>query len=364
MTKKVFSRFLWAAIACTTLLSSCDKEEESRDRERNTDERYSCLIINQGNYSESNGSISIINKDEKIENQVYKESNGEPLASIIESAVDCGSTWALLCNNEDKVEIIDKITFKTKATIKDIPTPRYGVVRKGYLYVTSVTAWDGSNGFVYQIDLNNNTVAKKVEVQGIPEGIIAQYNSLWVTTTVYGSAPFVSRIEPEKDMKVTAYPYTGTEAGLEAKHLAVDKNGTIWVSLSAYASTSGVAAIDTTKKEISALNALDGFIYSGHIYASKAGDKLYYMTGTGSGAADDVTTIKTFDVKSKEVATIVKGAGFYGFGIAPDGEIYTANVYGFTSNSTLQIYDSRGTQINGDNELVGVGACRFLFPKW
>ena len=129
MTKKVVSRFLWAAIACMTLLSSCDKEEESRDRERNTDERYSCLIINQGNYSESNGSISIINKDEKIENQVYKESNGEPLASIIESAVDCGSTWALLCNNEDKVEIIDKITFKTKATIKDIPTPRYGVVR-------------------------------------------------------------------------------------------------------------------------------------------------------------------------------------------------------------------------------------------
>lgn len=363
MKQKITSKLLCVVVTlCLLLLNSCEKDEKNEGI--TDDETYSCLIINMGNYSDANGGISALYTNGQVKNQLYQQANGEPLASIIESAVDCGSSWALLCSNEDKIELIDKRNFKSKAVIKGISTPRYGVSHNGYLYVTSVTGWDGSNGHIYQINLSNNKIEQSIEIEGIPEGIIIHNNTLWVASETYGTdynvtSTSVHSYEINDEMKETVYPYKGTETGLEAKHIAVDKNGTIWVSLASYTSPSvGIAKVDMDQKEINSFVTLTGLCYQAHIYSSASGDKIYYLTDN----SDEGTEIKTIHVDSKEITTVVKGDGFYGFGISPSGDIYTANINGFISNSLLLIYNSNGEQKN-KGDLVGVGACRFLFTK-
>ena len=143
---------------------------------------------------------------------------------------------------------------------------------------------------------------------------------------------------------------------LSAKHLAVDNSGKIWLSCSAYGIDGVFASVDKSGKKLYKEADVKSFDYAGHIYFN--GGKLFYMS-----SADGVNyDVNAFDVTNKEVKKIASGEGFYGIGVDPNnGDVYAANVNGFTTNSSLYVFDKNGN-MKIDGELVGVGACRFLFP--
>ena len=96
---KKFFRLAVGLLLSVALFSCSKDDDESEKNGQSVDAltyEYDALIINQGNYSESNGSVSLW-KNNQVVNQVYENANGgEKLASIIESAVDCG-THGLCC---------------------------------------------------------------------------------------------------------------------------------------------------------------------------------------------------------------------------------------------------------------------------
>ena len=366
MNRFSFKFFGWAIIA-SVLFFSCDKAEEGGE-ELVPQKIVKCLVVNQGNYSDANGGISVLYSDGSVVNQVYQTANGEPLAATVESAVDCGNTWALMCAAEDKIEFLDKNTFKSVAVVKGIATPRYGAVAEGALYVTSSDFYDLSANGLYKIDLSTYKQTDYYPVEGTPEGVIYYDNCLWVASALYNSEswssydPFVCRFQLKKEMKKDVYKLEGSS--LAARHLAVDKDGSVWTSLSGYSVDGMLVRVDTTEKILNNSISLSQLNYPGHIYASSTGEQFYYMTSESSnGSSEETTTIKKIDMSSKNISTIVSGKGFYGFGVDEmTGDIYTANVNGFQSNATMYIYTSAGVQKN-EGDLVGVGACRFLFPK-
>ena len=106
---KISLILLWLAL----FTLGCNKEEQ----ELQTTYDYSCLIINQGNFSEANGELSLLGANGEIKNQVYQTSNQWALASIIESAIGYKNHWILFCSNEDKIEIIDQQELKLQKSI-------------------------------------------------------------------------------------------------------------------------------------------------------------------------------------------------------------------------------------------------------
>lgn len=361
-------KFLGWAVVASVLFFSCEKTEEGGE-ELVPQKTVKCLVVNQGNYSDANGGISVLYSDGSLVNQAYQNANGEPLVAIVESAVDCGNTWALMCANEDKIEFLDKNTFKSVAVVKGISTPRYGAVVGNALYVTSSDFYNLSTNGLYKIDLSTYKQTDYYPLEGTPEGVIYYDDCLWVASALYNAEtyssydPFVCRFQLKNNMKEDVYKLEGSTLG--ARHIAVDKNGTIWASLSAYGMDGQLVQVDTTERKLDNEITLAQLNYPGHIYASSTGDQIYYMTtdGYSAGGAEEITTIKTIDVTSKSITTVVSGNGFYGFGVdGTTGDIYTANVNGFQTNATMYIYTSTGEQKN-EGDLVGVGACRFLFPK-
>ena len=368
MKKKIFLRTLGFTLMAAIFVA-CEKDDEKSDAK---DEfPYSTLIVNQGNYSEANGSLSIIDNDGNITNQVYKTANGYALGSIIESAVDCSDKgyWALMCNNEDKVEFVDKKTFQSVLTVKDISIPRYGAYVNSTLYVTSGD-YNATENVLFAIDVKTGEKDTVAVVEGVPEGIVYNGSKLWMAASKYDNStwsyydPAVYCINPSK--KTIEYVCQLSGEFLGAKHLTVDKSDNVWVSMTGYGVTGAIAKVDTVSSSLTDRIDLEQLNFPGHIYASADGGSIFYMTSDGysSGSTDETTEVRKVDLSSKSVKTVVKGNGFYGFSVLTGDDIYTANVSGFMTNSILKIYDNAGNQTNADDVLVGVGACRFMRASW
>ncbi len=368
MEKKPFYVLRLIAVALLALSTfSCkdEKEEESLSQDR-----YECLIVNQGNYSEANGELSLYYKNGTLQNQVYETANQQKLASIIESAVDCGSSWALICNNEDKIEWVDKETFKSVGVLKNITTPRYGAVSDGFLYVTSVTDWYGSDGRVYKIDLSTKQVDTSIVVKGTPEGILIDGNKLFVATgwsynANTWSSDSTGVLVTDVAFQNPTYCVFDESNSRVAKHLVKAQDGNVYVSLAAYAGEqNGIAAVNTTTQKVEKLQQLPKMASTGHIYY--VGGLVYYLAASaGNGAADEETTVVSYALGGTNYTDEAKGFGFYGFGINPKTkQVYTANAEGFATNSILYIYEEADATKQLTASTVGVGACRFYFPAW
>jgi hypothetical protein len=363
MRKKINVFMMFVISVC---FLSCEDELQ---KEIQSGSNYTALIINQGNFNESNGSLSLW-VDNRVLNRVYEDANeGEKLASVIESAVDCGSSWALLCNSEDKIVWVDKMNFKELAVLKSVPAPRYGVYKDGYLYVTSVTDWSGADGSVFKIDLSSKSVDSKIIVKGTPEGLLWHDEELWVATSYFYNpttwmmdSAAVACVKSWGDAPIY---YTSDKGGVSAKHLMANDEGRLFVSLSGY----GLAEVDEEEGKLVDFVQLKEFFYSGHLYQYDG--EIYYLTSDGgsagysNGGADEKTTVSKVDLFTRSSSKVAEGNGFYGFGVNPsDGRIYTANCNGFFTNSICHIYENNGSKVECGDPLAGVGTCRFYFPKW
>lgn len=342
-------------LLCLALFTlGCNKEEQ----ELQTTYDYSCLIINQGNLSEANGELSLLESNGEIKNQIYQTCNQWALASIIESGIEYKNNWILFCSNEDKIEIIDQQELKLQKSITGIPIPRYGTTTEDILYVTSVEDWtDDSSGKVYKINLKNGEILNKISLGNLPEGILYFENNIWIAAddTIY--------VLNEKSDQIIKKIPTGMNQ-LCAKHLITSENGMVWCSLTSHKEDGELILIDGDKMTIVQRNKIPHLSYEGHIVLSPNKENIYYLTSNstiGAQNADGETKICRWNISTQTSQIVIDGVGFYGFNIHPKTEdIYTANVNGFITNSLFYQYDKNGKIIrNGD--LVGVGACRFLF---
>ncbi len=204
-------------------------------------------------------------------------------------------------------------------------------------------------------------MSAKISVNGIPEGIKLQNGLLYAAA---GNG--VTVINPDTDKIVQEIKIN--ETGVEAKHLVFDYEGKLWVSFTETDGKTGIAALNVNTGEFSPFIPLENMDMWGTIDITPDGKKLLYLYTDGIVGAQNIeaeTAIYAFDIETNTVQPnpVIKGTGFYGFNINPfNGDIYTANVNGFITNSMTYIYNAAGEKIN-DGMITGVGSCRFVFPE-
>lgn len=360
MKKKTLFQQLGLFIVSALIIgnfSSCKDDEENNGNGNVSELDRTCIILNQGNFNDASGSVSIIDKKGEITNHVYKAANNTSLASIIESGFIDRGKLILICNNEDKIEIVNASDFKRISTIKGIITPRYGAVADGYLFVTSVPDWNQLEGRVYKIDLAAAKIDTFLKLDNQPEGIIN-----WNGKIVVGEGNKVKLINPtsftvEKTVKLPA--------ALSAKHFTKDSDNKVWVSIIGYdknyTAQGGISQLDFSKDSVDNYTQLENIAGEGHLSVSPSKTTIYYRSVVGAYSADEVSYVSSYDIATKNVKNVATGHNFYGFNIDPkNGDIYTANINGWMTNSNLLIYDAQGNEKSTD-QIAGVGACRFIF---
>lgn len=232
--KKVFRSLLWGLVA-SSLLAACstsDPQPSSGKYGRGT------LIINEGNFSQGNGSVSFMKEDGTVENGIFEaENGGNSIGGIIQSVrgyslgffANNADKLAIVTNAQDKVIICDADTLKAVAVIQgssavENPQAFASVGERGF-----VTNWGpiadafGPNpkGFLTEINLRTRTFTRKIPLNGVrPQGIVSANNKIYVADN--------------NSNKVLIFDASGNQTGSitvanQPDKLVTDALGKIWV---------------------------------------------------------------------------------------------------------------------------------------
>lgn len=363
---KIQFRPLFLGIFAALFTSCNDNDNLQNDDTLNVSCPSDCFTINMGNFSESNGSVCLLKEGKSIEQNIFSKANGYNLRSIIESASFYGNTALLMCGNEDKVAYIDRKTGKETATATTgIGLPRYAAINGIYAYVTCVNpSWTDTMGHITKINLTNFKVEKRVPIKGNPEHIVLHNKQLFISS---GNAIYTYSLT--KDTITSHIPHNQSNATL--RYFATDMNNKLWCSYAHYdkwgnGSDCGLVCLNENDSAIDTTITLPFMNADGYIDVNKDKSKLYYLYSSdvvGGQNPEAQTAIYTFDFTSKTASStpLCKGYGFYGFNVDPHtGNIYTANVNGFITNSIISIFNDKGDLLQ-TGLMAGVGTCRFYF---
>lgn len=197
------------------------------------------LIINEGNFSDNNGTISFLSRTgNTVATNILQAANPSFLPSgLVEGYTEVNGKGLILIDNtapnQDKVEIVDTGTFKSRTTLKtpDIENPRQVISagpNKAY-----VSCWDISGsgnafykdpGYVAVVDLNTGALVKKIPaVKGVEKMVVAGTEA-FVGSNAYSGNQTLLIIDLNTDTEKQRIAFGSTP-----EPIALDANGKLWI---------------------------------------------------------------------------------------------------------------------------------------
>lgn len=328
-------------LAVLPLLYSCDKNGPDPVVEEQAKYSNGVLVVNQGNFSTSDGSLDFFHfEDEELTPFVYEKENEEKINSIIEDVAFHNDKMYIVANRADKVVVTDADSLNKITVITDaaLVTPRYFTATgdKGYVSVWGPYEEDYSlaNSKVAVLDLNSHTILSTIPVPAAPEGIAALNNKVFVANSWTDT---ITVIDTQTDaviekIKTTAPP----------QHFVVDDNSKLWVIFG-----NSITQIDPSSyEELMTIN-FEGKSLSGK--AQLVGNSLYFHTSQwNSDYTRTFNGVYKIDITagSPTAALVVEKENMRTFGIHPE----TGNIYGGVAvgaeAGTIVVFDKDGRELN------------------
>ena len=357
----------WAFIAFTLLATSCSKDDSEPVPQLMKD--FTAVIVNQGNWSERNGSISLYNENSnEVRNLAFSQANSNrPLSALVQSFVRNREVGLVICNNPSKIEVVSTENFEAlRAPLEgtNVENPRYGVVIGSYAYITcwgSSTAVIGQypgttydiysydQSYLIKVDLNTLEIVKTIPCGSDAEGIVASNNRLFVANT---KGVRVINIATEQEEAYIQHASLGSFA----KQLAVDTNGKVWYSVAG----AGLGVIDPLNLTLESEIAMPNI--EGSIATSLYKDKLYIILSTTENYLPVKAEIVAVDVNTKmaSLTPLYSGKQLVGIKASPrSGYIYTAEIWNYSTNSTMKVINEAGNVVQ--EQVMGVATSEFAF---
>ncbi|WP_047449029.1 DUF5074 domain-containing protein [Alistipes sp. ZOR0009] len=317
MRKFLFAALLFASAAS---LTSCEKDSPSTEPIK-FNLPYDMIITNEGSWGSKTASVSLyFEKKDSVGNDIFAKVNGRTMGDILQSMKIVDSLGYFIMNVPGTIEIASLKTFKSKATIEDLGSPRYMEVYNGKGYVSE---WN--NDAIVVIDLASNKVIKSIKVGVDPEGLLLIGDKLFVANSsgMGGNNNTVSIV----DLKTETVVKTVTVGDIP-RMFAKDINGDVWVICSGFqdwndASKNTNSSLCKIDKNTYAVTKVDlGNFRPTQLFANPAKNKLYYGAGYG------VKGIYQIDITAtKAPSTPFIDEYFYGFTVNQS----TGEIFGFTN---------------------------------
>lgn len=338
---KLLKKITYVFIA-TLLLSSCSSDDDNVNIEPLGDYENGILISNEGPFQNGSGTISFVSEDfSSTDHSIFNNVNSTDLGSIVQSMGFHGSEAFIVVNNSHKIEVVNRYTFETIATITEgLNNPRYFVSLNDKGYVTNWgDPFDNNDDFIAIIDLQTNTVESSISIDFGPEKIVVKGNKIYVAHQGgYGQNNKVSIINTETNSFVTSVIVS------DVPNSMVVSRDNLWVLCEGNPEYTGnethgsLMKIDTNTDSVT------------QTFDFETSDHPSNLT------MDDVNLIYNLNgiVYSKEESSTELPAsgiidGSYYAMTAKNGLLYTTDADDFTSNGTLKIFN-----LSDNNEIESI----------
>ncbi len=199
------------------------------------------LILNEGNFMQNNGTISFLSRNgQTVATNIFQTANPSlKMSGGVQGYTEVNGKGLILVDNfspaQDKVEIVEAGTFKSRATLKtpDIENPRQVIpvgLNKAY-----ISCWDVSGdfnagtfykdpGYIAVVDLNASTVVKKIPaVKGVEKMVVAG-TEVFVGSGAYSGNKTLLIIDLNTDTEKQRIAF-----GSAPEPIALDANGKLWI---------------------------------------------------------------------------------------------------------------------------------------
>ncbi|WP_244140758.1 YncE family protein [Kaistella flava (ex Peng et al. 2021)] len=326
------SKLLSAAFAATLLFTiSCRTDDPIVEPQPKGAYENGIFMSNEGNFGTPTATVSFISNDlATVENNVFSANNGNvALGDVLQNIGFEGDNAYLILNNSNKIEIVNRYTFKKVATVTDqVSQPRYIAFANNNYYVTNSS---GSSKFVNVYSTSTNAFVKKIDLTNTGERIVEASGKIFVQNASYGSGKKITIINP-------------TSNTIEKE--VIIPNGNIQKTISTGGSVYTIASTTTDSYiyklsptgAISSTTTLTGIANATNLEID--GSKFYFTSGYKVYSMDITSTA----VPTTPVLTLTDNSwsALYGFSVI-DGKIFISNANGFTADSTVEIYSTAGT---------------------
>lgn len=361
--KKMY-RFSYLLLLLAGLLTACnpsDPQPSSGKYGRGV------LVINEGNFSEGNGSLSFIKANDEVLNTVFEdENNGSPVGGIIQSVRGYHTEnfslnvdkLAIVTNNQDKLIIADADTLKALAVIAypEVENPQAFASIGETGFVTNwgdITKAFGSNpeGFLTEVNLRTRTFVRKINLTNArPQGIISVNGKIYVANN---NTNTVSVLNKSGNLLQTIVVADSPDKFL------LDDEGKIWVICNnepdfINGNNEGtLVRINpvTDQTEVSIIDVpCEGF----NSKIAFGNGKIYSLRGN---------KVFSVDITTKQISEFFNNTEFplYGIGVNPQsGEIYLGEAT-FTQSSRVRRVSPSGSLVR--EYVAGRGTNGFIFYR-
>ena len=340
MQLKQWSYFFFFAF----LLHSCDVSDDSPPLpEGPATFENGILVLNEGNFGQGNSSVTYIDPATGLTTlKIFEGVNELPLGDTATDMVIFGDHVYIVLNVSNTIEVVDRRTFETVATIdSELNNPRKIAFLEGMLYVTN---WgdggDPTDDYVAVYATQNFDLLTTIPVEEGPEDIVSSNGRVFVAHA--GGWNFNNKISVIAGTEVQKI----IEVGQVPNSLAAAE-GSLWVSSAGLPDYAGETAGSISKINLSTLEVENTFSFpdAGQHPANLTfhAGKLYYTLRSEvysfSTSAEELPVISDFPIE--EVAYL------YGFEIH-EGKVYAASANpDFTGNGKLFVYDLSGGNLTG-----------------
>jgi hypothetical protein len=340
----IFSCFLIALI-----VFSCKKKEPDNNTVVDISllKGSTVLVINEGNYTNSNASITYFNSSNSaVTDDIFKTVNSRPLGDVIQSVLLTDEKFYLVVNNSQKIEIVGASDFKSLSSIKNLTSPRYILpVGNSKAYITDIY----SNS-IWVVSLTDNSIIKQIPCKGSTEEMLLFSGKVYITNT---RKEFLYIADASSDQITDSI-----HIGYGSNSMRIDKNNNIWIMCAGSIDNSinaGIYKIDPLTNSVvlslplpTPLNIWD------RIEISKNSDTIYFMcSGIYKMSIDDISL-------PSDPFIAQSGKLFHGLGIDPsNGIIYIADAIDYVQKGKVYRYRPDGNLIDSFN--AGIIPSDFCF---
>lgn len=308
------------------------------------------LVVNQGNFGDGNGSVSVY---DPVTGQVRPAAIAN-LGSILQSAALIDGLLYLTANTGERIDVFDAETLERIAQITDVVSPRYLLARGETAYVTSLYGAPGSfsGGLVTLLDLGAHEKIGEIAVGDNPEGMALVGDRLYVANFGFGEDSTVSVIDVEAEEVVETIDVDCDGP----RFLVVDADDEVFVFCTGRTIyDENFEPIGETDGAVRVLDGLTGGILERHEIDGRIGtdgpgqDAFHDEASRLIYVVRDASTVLVFDTDGNQpIREIGPFDGDPIGAVAYDGELerlYLGRVAGFVEAGEVTIHGDDGSEL-------------------
>ncbi|OCA74873.1 hypothetical protein [Chryseobacterium arthrosphaerae] len=312
------------------------------------------IISNEGGFTTTTSEVSYISNNlATVFNKIYGvNNNNEPLGKVLQSIGFNGDRAYLVSNIPNKIDIVDRYTFKKQTTVtSNLDGARY-IAFSGKQYYVTNSNFDTHKRKLNIYNISDNSFVKSIDLTNAAEKVVEANGSIVVQSDGVGYDANWNAIP-------TGYTVTIVNPSTNVISQTVNlPNEGIIRDLISYKGNAYVLVSGDTNSFIYKINTANGTYETTTLTAipkvqklSADNDRFYFITNTNKIYA---MTIGSSTIPVKPVATAV--GDVYGFNVI-DGKIFAADA-NYTTDGKVNVYDA----VNGNllrNFTAGIGTNGF-----